>query len=236
MLALAPLSFSLPPSSSISRSPLPPPPSLFLDLSLPLSPPSLPFPLPRSPAPGVAGTCGLGIKFREDEAGRLHVIQLAEGGAGKACGALQVGDVLSKLDGVAMQVAPANSARCCVLCPTAWQVGSQGPSCPHPGGGGLWMTAVASRLAMSRSLLAAFCVPWSQARCCSLTVFCVSRVSPRSRSSLRAGQRASPETLAARCRGPEGSRCVASFYRPPSKTPFEVTLVRSNTQDHHPNP
>jgi hypothetical protein len=48
--------------------------------------------------------CCLGIKFREDDKGRLHVVQLAEGGAGQACGKLQIGDILSKLDGVAMQV------------------------------------------------------------------------------------------------------------------------------------
>ena len=45
----------------------------------------------------------LGIRFREDGEGRLHVEQLTAGGAGKACGELQVGDILSELDGVAMQ-------------------------------------------------------------------------------------------------------------------------------------
>ena len=55
-----------------------------------------------------ADTCGLGIKFREDDTGRLHVNALTEGGAGKACGTLQIGDILSELDGVAMQVACAN--------------------------------------------------------------------------------------------------------------------------------
>ena len=52
---------------------------------------------------GSATTCGLGIRFREDGEGRLHVEQLTAGGAGKACGELQVGDILNELDGVAMQ-------------------------------------------------------------------------------------------------------------------------------------
>ena len=61
--------------------------------------------LTRGRAQGsAASSCGLGIKFREDDAGRLHVAQLAEGGAGQACGKLQTGDILSDLDGVAMQV------------------------------------------------------------------------------------------------------------------------------------
>ena len=52
---------------------------------------------------GPTATCGLGIRFREDGEGRLHVEHLIEGGAGKACGALQIGDTLKELDGVTMQ-------------------------------------------------------------------------------------------------------------------------------------
>ena len=52
----------------------------------------------------VPAICGLGITFREDYDGRLHVHQLIEGGAGKKCGALQRGDILCELDGVNVQV------------------------------------------------------------------------------------------------------------------------------------
>ena len=61
---------------------------------------------------GSATTCGLGIRFREDGEGRLHVEHLIEGGAGKASGALQIGDTLKELGGATMQASVCQLGGC----------------------------------------------------------------------------------------------------------------------------
>lgn len=43
-------------------------------------------------------------------------------------------------------------------------------------------------------------------------------------------QGASPGDLARRCRGAEGSQCTAGFYRPPGKSIFQVSLIRSRAE------
>jgi len=45
-------------------------------------------------------SCGLGITFREDSEGKLHVHNLLEGGAGEISGSVRPGDVLAEIDGV----------------------------------------------------------------------------------------------------------------------------------------
>ena len=61
---------------------------------------------------GSTAMCGLGIRFREDGEGRLHVEHLIEGGAGKTSRALQIGDTLKELDGATMQASVCRPGGC----------------------------------------------------------------------------------------------------------------------------
>ena len=61
---------------------------------------------------GSTSMCGLGIRFREDGEGRLHVEHLIEGGAGKTSRVLQIGDTLKELDGATMQASVCRPGGC----------------------------------------------------------------------------------------------------------------------------